>query len=84
MISVNKRANHDIELIYSDDGKGISKEIQSKVFDPFFTTQRSNGGSGLGLHLVYNIVHQTLKGTLQMSSTENLGTTFTIVFPELP
>jgi signal transduction histidine kinase len=54
------------------------------VFDPFFTTQRSNGGSGLGLHLVYNIVHQTLKGTLQMSSTENLGTTFTIVFPELP
>ncbi len=83
MISVNKRANHNIELIYSDDGKGISKEIQSKVFDPFFTTQRSNGGSGLGLHLVYNIVHQTLKGTLQMSSTENLGTTFTIVFPEL-
>ncbi len=84
MISVNKRANRMIELIYSDDGKGISKEIQSKVFDPFFTTQRSSGGSGLGLHLVYNIVHQTLKGTLQMSSTENLGTTFTIIFPELP
>jgi len=81
MITVHKRTNGEIELIYNDDGKGISKEIQSKVFDPFFTTKRSNGGSGLGLHLVYNLIHQTLKGTLQMSSTENLGTTFTLVFP---
>jgi signal transduction histidine kinase len=52
-----------IELRYSDDGKGIPTEIQSKIFDPFFTTQCGNGGSGLGLNLVYNIVHQTLKGT---------------------
>jgi signal transduction histidine kinase len=52
-----------IELRYSDDGKGIPTEIQCKIFDPFFTTQCGNGGSGLGLNLVYNIVHQTLKGT---------------------
>ncbi|MDD5228964.1 MAG: ATP-binding protein [Methylococcales bacterium] len=70
-----------IELRYSDDGKGIPTEIQSKIFDPFFTTQRGNGGSGLGLNLVYNIVHQTLKGTLQVHSIEGTGTTFILNFP---
>lgn len=69
-----------IELLYSDDGKGIPADIQSKIFDPFFTTQRGNGGSGLGLNLVYNIVYQTLKGTLQLHSIEGEGTTFIIQF----
>lgn len=69
-----------IELRYSDDGKGIPADIQSKIFDPFFTTQRGNGGSGLGLNLVYNIVYQTLKGSLQLQSVEGEGTTFIIVF----
>ncbi len=72
--------NNQIELRYSDDGKGIPAEIQSKIFDPFFTTQRGNGGSGLGLNLVYNIVHQTLKGTLQVHSVEGKGTTFILNF----
>lgn len=70
-----------IELRYSDDGKGIPLAIQSKIFDPFFTTRRGKGGSGLGLNLVYNIVHQTLKGTLQVHSIEGKGTTFTLHFP---
>lgn len=71
-----------IELTYSDDGKGISEPLQHKIFEPFFTTQRANGGSGLGLHIVYNIVHQTLKGTLRMNSIENQGTTFIVSFPQ--
>ncbi|MDQ5939660.1 MAG: Histidine kinase [Pseudomonadota bacterium] len=72
---------HDkIELHYSDDGKGIPLSIQSKIFDPFFTTKRSKGGSGLGLHLVYNIVHQKLKGTLTLQSIEGEGTTFILNF----
>ena len=71
-----------IEFRYSDDGKGIPADIQSKIFDPFFTTQRGNGGSGLGLNLVYNIVHQTLKGSVQVHSVEGEGTTFTIHFPK--
>ncbi len=69
-----------IQLVYSDDGKGIPVELQAKVFDPFFTTRRGSGGSGLGLHIVYNIVYQTLKGSLTLQSTEN-GTTFTVQFP---
>ena len=71
-----------IELIYNDDGKGIPIELQSKIFDPFFTTQRGSGGSGLGLHIVYNIVYQTLRGALTLQSSEN-GTTFTVQFPRV-
>ncbi len=74
---------HDlIELIFADNGKGIPKEIQSKVFDPFFTTQRGSGGSGLGLHVVYNLVHQTLKGSLALKSSPK-GTTFIVQFPRV-
>lgn len=79
-LTVSNSANHRIELRYSDDGKGIPADIQSKIFDPFFTTQRGKGGSGLGLNLVYNIVHQTLKGTLHVHSIEGEGTTFVISF----
>lgn len=79
-INVSTLLDDKIELRYSDDGKGIPVEIQSKVFDPFFTTQRGNGGSGLGLNLVYNIVHQTLKGSLQLHSVAGKGTTFIIIF----
>jgi signal transduction histidine kinase len=79
-LTVQTLPNNQIELRYSDDGKGIPVDIQSKIFDPFFTTQRGNGGSGLGLNLVYNIVHQTLKGTLQVHSVEGKGTTFILNF----
>lgn len=71
-----------IEFRYSDDGKGIRPDIQHKIFDPFFTTQRGNGGSGLGLHVVYNLVHQVLKGALQINSIEGKGTTFIVNFPK--
>ena len=79
-LNIIESINDRIELHYSDDGKGIPLDIQSKIFDPFFTTKRSNGGSGLGLHLVYNIVHQKLKGTLTLQSIEGEGTTFILNF----
>lgn len=79
-INVNLLPNDNVELIYSDDGRGIPDELQSQVFNPFFTTQRGQGGSGLGLHIVYNIIHQTLKGELKMHSVLNEGTTFTLCF----
>jgi C4-dicarboxylate-specific signal transduction histidine kinase len=71
-----------IELTYSDDGKGIPEELQAQIFDPFFTTRRGNGGSGLGLHVVYNLVYQTLKGSLKLQSSNN-GTAFTVQFPRV-
>lgn len=82
-IRVTLLADDNVRLIYSDDGQGIPSELQSKIFDPFFTTQRGNGGSGLGLHIVYNVVHQTLKGRLQMHSAHAQGTMFTLHFPRV-
>ncbi|WP_448549745.1 sensor histidine kinase [Thalassotalea fusca] len=70
-----------LHLQYSDDGKGIDDSIKSKVFDPFTTTKRGAGGSGLGLHLVYNLVTQALGGNISLESKVNQGVTFDISFP---
>ena len=50
-----KQLKEDIEITYSDDGKGMSDDVRKKIFDPFFTTKRGNGGTGLGMHIIYNI-----------------------------
>jgi GAF domain-containing protein/two-component sensor histidine kinase len=59
---------------YSDDGKGIPPENLSKIFEPFFTTKRGQGGSGLGLHIVYNLVSQKLLGEVECKSKVGVGT----------
>ncbi len=68
-------------LTYTDDGKGIPSEHQDKIFEPFFTTHRGQGGSGLGLHIVYNLVTQKLGGDIWFQSQVGVGTTFTITLP---
>ena len=78
-----KQAGDWVEISYRDDGKGIPPALHGKVFEPFFTTKRGAGGSGLGLHLVYNIVNQTLKGSIQLASTPGQGVQFTIRFPRV-
>ena len=70
-----------LSIQYSDDGCGIEPENLKKIFDPFFTTARSKGGSGLGLHIVYNLVTQTLKGTIKCESKVGGGTKFIMDFP---
>ncbi|MGB7443741.1 MAG: ATP-binding sensor histidine kinase [Coleofasciculaceae cyanobacterium] len=76
-----KQEVSQIILEYSDDGKGIIQENLSKIFNPFFTTKRGQGGSGLGLHIVYNLVTQKLKGTIECESQFGAGTKFTIKLP---
>lgn len=71
----------NVTITYSDNGRGIDPEILPKVFDPFFTTNRSKGGVGLGLNIVYNIVTNQLKGIISCKSEVGIGTTFKIVFP---
>ncbi|MEG3908235.1 ATP-binding sensor histidine kinase [Microcoleus sp. w2-18bC1] len=66
---------------YADNGKGIDPENLSKIFEPFFTTKRGQGGTGLGLHIIYNLVTQKLKGTISCTSQVNKGTRFMIEFP---
>ena len=71
-----------IKLIYKDDGKGIPEENLPKIFDPFFTTNREEGGTGLGLNILYNIISNTLNGTIKCKSKENEGVEFIILFQE--
>ena len=66
---------------YADNGKGIAPENLSKVFEPFFTTKRGQGGTGLGLHIIYNLVTQKLNGTISCESQVKKGTKFTIELP---
>lgn len=66
---------------YGDNGCGIPPEYLGKIFDPFFTTARHQGGTGLGLHIVYNLVTQKLKGRISAQSDIGKGVRFKIVFP---
>jgi signal transduction histidine kinase len=70
-----------LRLEYSDDGKGIPPENLSKIFEPFFTTKRGQGGSGLGLHIVYNLVTQKLRGEVECKSQVGVETKFIIKLP---
>jgi PAS domain S-box-containing protein len=70
-----------LHLSYRDDGKGIPAEHLPRVFDPFFTTRRGAGGSGLGLHIVYNLVTGTLRGRIDVSSEAGKGVQFRIRLP---
>ena len=72
-----------VELSIGDDGAGIAPEVLPKVFDPFFTTRRGSGGSGLGLHIVYNLVTGRLHGTIGVESRPGEGTRFTLRFPRV-
>jgi signal transduction histidine kinase len=75
------RANDDIEIIFVDNGVGMTPEVQRQAFDPFFTTRRNEGGTGLGLHIVYNLVTQQLGGRMLVESGLGQGTTFRIIMP---
>ncbi|MFZ6751910.1 ATP-binding protein [Undibacterium sp. Dicai25W] len=68
-------------LSISDNGVGIPAENLPRIFDPFFTTKLGMGGSGLGLHVVYNIVHSLLHGKIEVSSGHDNGTRFDITLP---
>ncbi|HEV2607123.1 MAG TPA: HAMP domain-containing sensor histidine kinase, partial [Xanthomonadaceae bacterium] len=74
-------AGNVLELTLSDDGNGMPEEVRRRVFEPFFTTRRGSGGTGLGLHLVYNLVTQLLGGSIACASSPGRGTQFTIRLP---
>lgn len=70
-----------VRIDFSDDGAGIPAEHQPKVFDPFYTTGRDRGRTGLGLHIVHNIVTVSLQGQIQLLSKPGQGTRFIIDIP---
>lgn len=72
-----------VELICEDDGCGMPEEMLPRIFDPFFTTRLGQGGSGLGLHIVHNIVTALLGGRIEVRSRPHEGTRFTIFLPAI-
>jgi signal transduction histidine kinase len=80
-ILAKPRGSDDVEIIFSDNGVGMTPDVQRQAFDPFFTTRRNEGGTGLGLHIVYNLVTQQLGGRMMLDSRLGQGTTFRIIMP---
>lgn len=76
-----RRGLHMVEMTFTDDGAGIPESDMKRVFDPFFTTRLGRGGSGLGLHIVYNLVTRVLGGRIQATSQVGVGTRFQISLP---
>ncbi|WP_364418750.1 ATP-binding sensor histidine kinase [Moorena sp. SIO3H5] len=75
------RVEEQFMITYHDDGCGIAQDHLGQIFEPFFTTARARGGSGLGLHIVYNIVTQKLLGQIEVKSQIGKGTEFIITLP---
>ena len=83
-IRIHARLDGDIvELHVDDDGKGIAPEVLDRIFDPFFTTRRGQGGTGLGLNIVYNLIVKQFGGTITATSTPGQGAHFTLRIPRV-
>lgn len=82
-ISVKARAvgEHDVEITVRDDGRGIDPNHLGRIFDPFFTTRLGQGGSGLGLHIVHNLVTGVLGGRIEVHSALGAGAEFRLRLP---
>jgi len=74
-------ADDIIDLQFSDDGCGMTEDVQRHVFDPFFTTKMGQGGTGLGMNIVYNIVTGVLGGRIHVDSAPGVGTTIRLLIP---
>jgi PAS domain S-box-containing protein len=82
-IQVRESGKDNVEIIFSDNGCGMSLDVRRRAFDPFFTTRRDQGGTGLGLHIVYSIVTNRLGGRLDLDSEPGGGTRIQIILPRV-
>lgn len=84
-ISIHVESSGDmLELRYRDSGVGMDQEQRERIFDPFYTTTRGSGGTGLGMNIVYNLVTQTLGGTISLESSPGQGALFMLAIPKDP
>jgi PAS domain S-box-containing protein len=82
-IQVREFGEDNVEILFSDNGCGMSLDVRRRAFDPFFTTRRDQGGTGLGLHIVYSIVTSRLGGRLDLESEPGGGTRIQIIVPRV-
>lgn len=74
----------EVYIHYSDNGRGMNEEVCSRVFERYFTTKHGNGGTGIGMHLVRELVEERLEGSITVSSEKGRGCRFEITFPCQP
>ncbi|BFT30993.1 hypothetical protein D210916BOD24_21690 [Alteromonas sp. D210916BOD_24] len=78
---VDDKEQEDVTIVYTDNGCGMPKEVLENIYEPFYTTKRGEGGTGLGMHIVFNIVHKMLQGEITISSEEHVGTQIKLIIP---
>lgn len=74
--------NDEVGIVYTDNGVGVPPDLHQRIFEPFYTSKRGKGGSGLGLNLVFNLVYQKLQGQLKFDSDVNQGVAVTLTLPK--
>lgn len=77
-------AGDNVVLAYRDTGVGMDQEQKERIYDPFYTTTRGSGGTGLGMNIVYNLVTQTLKGSILLETSPGQGAIFILTLPRDP
>ena len=84
-VRVGLRALHDqrVELVVADDGVGMTEQVQACLLQPFFSTKIGQGGTGLGVTIVDDLVRNALGGTLSVQSTAGQGSRFCVVLPQV-
>ena len=82
-VSIGAAGEEHVVLSFADDGCGMAPDVERRAFDPFFTTRRHDGASGLGLHIVHSIVVDRLGGQLRFESKADAGTQFELVLPRV-
>lgn len=82
VISIKVSSADYIKIIYNDNGKGMTEEVQRRIFDPFYSTKMGSGGSGLGMNIVYNLVKDKLNGNIEINKENKDETEFIISIPK--
>jgi signal transduction histidine kinase len=83
LIKARRLGLDQVEITFADDGSGMPEDVRRRVFDPFFTTRRAQGSTGLGLYIVHNLVTQQLGGRITLASAPGKGTTICMTLPVL-
>ena len=81
LIEATRLDSGQVEIVFSDDGRGMPEEVKRHVFDPFFTTRRAKGSTGLGLYIVHNLVTEQLGGRITLISAPGKGTSIRMMLP---
>ena len=74
--------NDRFSIIVRDSGRGMAPETRDRIFEPFYTTGRGKGATGLGMAIVHNLMTSALGGTVEVTSREGAGTAVTLTFPK--